>query len=162
MAWLDTGTTNMVEQRDIEVRGMERRTMKIIVRRSLCLLAALLPSTLAIVIYRLLLGYKIGKNVSLGFVLFDCRHLEIGDDSRLRHGTAFWRCGEVRIGEHVNVGSLNLFRGGKVIELGSYSQILRLNVLNAIPEHDAITNPESCFYLGHGAVVTAEDRKSVV
>jgi acetyltransferase-like isoleucine patch superfamily enzyme len=56
------------------------------------------------------------------------------------------------------VGPLNLFRGGERIELGDYSQVIRLNVINAIPEHDCTFNPDSSFYMGHGAVVTAEHR----
>jgi acetyltransferase-like isoleucine patch superfamily enzyme len=56
------------------------------------------------------------------------------------------------------VGPLNLFRGGERIELGDYSQVMRLNVINAIPEHDCTNDPDSSFFLGYGAVVTSEHR----
>ena len=49
---------------------------------------------------------------------------------------------------------LNLFRGGKIIQIGSYAAILRQNVMNSIldPEAANPTTPE--LILGDGVIVT--------
>jgi acetyltransferase-like isoleucine patch superfamily enzyme len=119
---------------------------------------ALLPGFLKKAIYRYGFGYRIGRNVKLGLVLLDCDELTIGDGSAIRHGTFFWRCGTVTLGQHVSIGWLNLFRGGESIVLEDYAQIIRLNVFNAIPDHDCTNHPVSAFHLGFGSVVTAEHR----
>jgi carbonic anhydrase/acetyltransferase-like protein (isoleucine patch superfamily) len=122
------------------------------------LVTVLLPGFLKKAIYRYGFGYHIGRNVRLGVVFLDCDELTIGDDTVIRHGTVFWRCGKVKMGKHVAIGWLNLFRGGESIVLDDYAQIIRLNVFNAIPDHDCINQPVSAFHLGFGSVVTAEHR----
>jgi acetyltransferase-like isoleucine patch superfamily enzyme len=119
---------------------------------------ALLPKALKRYLYRWFFGYRIGRRVRIGIVFLDCERLTIGDDTRIAHGTAFLRCGDVRIGNHVSIGPLNLFRGGDRIELADYSQVIRFNVINSIPENDCTNEPDSSFYLGYGSVVTAEHR----
>jgi acetyltransferase-like isoleucine patch superfamily enzyme len=121
-------------------------------------LAMLLPNFLKRVVYRFAFGFSFGKRVRIGFALLDCESLSIGDDTRIGHGTVFLRCGGVSIGANVVVGPLNLFRGGSRLELGDYSQVLRLNVINAIPDNDAVNEPESSFILGYGSVITSEHR----
>lgn len=122
------------------------------------MLLATLPGFLKNPLYRLVFGYRIGRRVRIGLAVLDCGALEIGDDVKIGHGTVFWRCGEVRIGSQVVIGPLNLFRGGERIELGDYAMVLRLNVINAIPEHDCVNEPRSVFRLGYGSVITAEHR----
>jgi acetyltransferase-like isoleucine patch superfamily enzyme len=85
-------------------------------------------------------------------------HLSVGDHSSISHGVLFLRCGNVRVGTHVNIGPCNIFRGGESIELNDYSQLLRLNVINAIPDNDCFNGPQSIFTLGYGSVLTAEHR----
>lgn len=121
-------------------------------------LTALLPGFIKRAVYRWCFGYKIGRNVRLGIALLDCQKLSVGDGTRIGHGVVFARCKNVTIGENVIIGSLNLFRGGENIIIGDYAQILRLNIINAIPEHDCIGEPDSTFNLSYGAVVTAEHR----
>ncbi|MBK9316899.1 MAG: hypothetical protein IPM55_22035 [Acidobacteria bacterium] len=36
--------------------------------------------------------------------------------------------------------------------------VLRLNVINAIPDHDCTNEPDSSFLVGYGSVITAEHR----
>jgi acetyltransferase-like isoleucine patch superfamily enzyme len=120
--------------------------------------AALLPGFLKRAVYRWCFGYRIGKNVRIGLAYLDCEQLEIGDHTRLGHGLVFWRCGKVRIGEYVSIGPLNIFRGGQRIEIDDWALVLRLNIINAIPENDCTNEPDSSFYLGYGSVVTAEHR----
>src|SRR5690349_14812835 len=116
---------------------------------------ALLPGFLKRPIYRWCFGYRLGARVKIGLTLLDCAQLIIGDEARIGHGVAFLRCGEVSIGSHVVIGALNIFRGGEAIHLGDWSQVLRANVINAIPDNDCINAPRSVFTLGYGAVVTS-------
>jgi len=127
-------------------------------RLAMLLLAAILPGPLKRCIYRWIFGYRIGRDVRIGFALLDCLHLSIGDHSSISHGVLFLRCGDARIGAHVNIGPCNIFRGGESIELGDYCQLLRLNAINAIPDNDCVNAPQSIFRLGYGSVITAEHR----
>jgi acetyltransferase-like isoleucine patch superfamily enzyme len=121
-------------------------------------LTALLPGFIKKAVYRWCFGYEIGRDVRIGVAFLDCAALTIGDRARIGHGAVFIRCGRVTIGRRAVVGPLNLFRGGIRIDLGDYSEVLRLNVINAIPDHDCTNQPESSFYLGYGSVITAEHR----
>jgi acetyltransferase-like isoleucine patch superfamily enzyme len=121
-------------------------------------LTSLMPGLLKRFVYRHLFGFRVGRRVRIGLALLDCASLSIGDDSKVGHGTAFLRCGDVSIGSHVEIGPLNLFRGGDRLQMGDYSQVLRLNVINAIPDNDVTPQPDSSFYLGYGSVITAEHR----
>jgi acetyltransferase-like isoleucine patch superfamily enzyme len=132
--------------------------MKRKLRLAMLLLAAILPGPLKRCVYRWIFGYQIGRKVRIGFALLDCAHLSIGDQSSISHGVLFLRCGNVRIGAHVDIGPCNIFRGGERIELSDYCQLLRLNAINAIPDNDCVNAPQSIFTLGYGSVVTAEHR----
>lgn len=127
-------------------------------RLAMLVLAAILPGPLKRCIYRWIFGYRIGRDVRIGFALLDCLHLSIGDHSSISHGVLFLRCGDARIGAHVNIGPCNIFRGGESIELGDYCQLLRLNAINAIPDNDCVNASQSIFRLGYGSVITAEHR----
>ncbi|MBI3650444.1 MAG: hypothetical protein HY231_05285 [Acidobacteria bacterium] len=122
------------------------------------LCAAVLPNILKRPVYRLCFGFRIGRNVRIGMAFLDCARLVIDDNARIATGVVFWQCGEVQIGKHAIIGWLNLFRGGKSIYLGDYSLVIRQNIINAIPDNDCTNNPDPSFYLGYGAVVTAEHR----
>lgn len=121
-------------------------------------LTALLPGFLKRPVYRLCFGYRIGRKVRIGVAVLDCAKLEIGDHASIAHGVVFLGCGDVKIGSHAGIGLLNLFRGGERIYLGDYALVIRLNVINAIPDNDCTNDPDSSFYLGYGSVVTAEHR----
>jgi acetyltransferase-like isoleucine patch superfamily enzyme len=132
--------------------------MRLRLRQFVLMLAALLPGILKRTLYRYVFGYKIGRNVHIGVAYLDCKTLKVGDNARIGHGVVCWRCGEVEIGRNVLIGPLNLLRGGDRIELNDWAQILRLNVINAIPDNDCVNQPDSSFYLGYGSVITAEHR----
>jgi acetyltransferase-like isoleucine patch superfamily enzyme len=119
---------------------------------------ALLPNFLKRTVYRRIFGFRIGSGVRIGLACLDCVKLTIGDNSTIAHGAVFLRCGDVAIGSNVRIGPANLFRGGDHLELGDYSQVLRLNVINAIPDNDASNQPDSSFYLGYGSIITSEHR----
>lgn len=119
---------------------------------------AILPGAMKRLVYRWCFGYRIAPTARIGLAYLDCRSLTVAEGGRIGHGTVFVQCGEVRIGARVEVGPLNLFRGGDRIELHDYAKVLRLNVINAIPDHDCVSTLDSTFSLGAGAVMTAEHR----
>jgi serine acetyltransferase len=127
-------------------------------RRLLLLAAAFLPLSIKRQIYRWGFGYRIGRGVAIGVAYLDCATLTVADGARIGHGVIFCCCGDVRIGRNAKIGPLTLVRGGARIELGDYSLVRQLNVINAIPGHDCINHPDSSFYLGYGAVITGEHR----
>jgi len=132
--------------------------MKRKLRLATLLMAAFLPGPLKRSFYRWVFGYQIGRKVRIGLALLDCAQLSVGDHSSISHGVLFLRCGNVRIGAHVNIGPCNIFRGGESIELNDYCQLLRLNAINAIPDNDCVNSPQAIFALGYGSVITAEHR----
>ena len=129
------------------------------VRRAALVATAIIPfQGLKRLIYRFGFGYRIEGSAYIGIAYMDCESLAIGRNSRVSHGAVFLGCGSVFIGENVQIGTANLFRGGELIELEDYSQVMRLNIINAIPDNDCVNAPASRFKLGYGSVITAEHR----
>ena len=122
------------------------------------LVVGLLPGFLKRPLYRLLFGFRIGRGVRIGLVLLDAREVEIGEGSRIGHLNALIRVGRFTAGRHVEVGSLNLIRGGEAVRLGDYATVMRFNVLNAIPDHDCTTSPVSELELGAGSIIVSGHR----
>jgi acetyltransferase-like isoleucine patch superfamily enzyme len=121
-------------------------------------LIALMPSALKRVLYRLAFGYRLGKDVRIGLSLLDADSLSLADGTRIGHFNAVLRVDHFASGRHVRVGSFNIVRGGARVSLGDYSEVMRLNVLNAIPDHDCTTEPESVLEVGPGTVITSGHR----
>jgi acetyltransferase-like isoleucine patch superfamily enzyme len=138
--------------------GKGRGRARLLVRRLGLVIAALSPGWVKRTIYRSFFGYQIASTARIGVAFLDCARLSIGAHTRIGNGTVFLGCGDVAIGSHVKIGPLNLFRGGKTIEIGDYGEFLRLNVVNAIPDHDCTNEPDSRFIMGYGSVVTSEHR----
>lgn len=139
-------------------RSRRRRGIRGKLRTLGLLGAALLPGPLKPWAYRFGFGYRIGRDVRIGIAILDCADLDVASHTRIGHGVAFVGCGNVTVGEHASIGPLNIFRGGDRIDLEPYSQVLRLNVINAIPDNDCVNETDSSFRLAFGAVVTAEHR----
>jgi carbonic anhydrase/acetyltransferase-like protein (isoleucine patch superfamily) len=123
-------------------------------RTILILSATLLPSRLAKLIFRRVLGYVVGENVRIGFAYVDCAELTIENGTRISHGVFFTKCGSVRIGKHVRIGPLNLFRGGRSITLEDYTTIQRLNHFNALISLPCTNDHISSLHLGYASLVT--------
>jgi acetyltransferase-like isoleucine patch superfamily enzyme len=126
-----------------------------LVRTFIAVCIALLPSPLKVLIYRHLFGYRIGQKTTIGCSLFvGVAGCDIGNDVTIGHFNVFFSVEQVRVGDHGRIGWLNLFRGGKLVELGAYTTILRRNVMNSIIDPDAAnpTTPE--LILGEGVVIT--------
>ena len=116
---------------------------------------ALLPSMLKIPLYRVLFGYKIGRGVRIGLSpIIGVRHLTIGDGTRIGWFNVFFRVDQIVLGRQVKIGFLNCFRGGRLIRIGDYSSILRMNTLNAIIDGDFISSIDPTLELGAGSVMT--------
>jgi carbonic anhydrase/acetyltransferase-like protein (isoleucine patch superfamily) len=129
-------------------------------RLRLALLAAIavLPGFLKKPLYRSLFGYRIGRAVRIGLVLLDAQEVDLGDGTEIGHLNLVTRVGSLVTGKSVRIGTLNIIRGGERVRLGDYAEVMRLNVLNAIPDHDCTTSPTSRLEIGPGAVVVSGHR----
>jgi acetyltransferase-like isoleucine patch superfamily enzyme len=127
-------------------------------RLATLVLIALMPSWLKRPVLRWLLGFKIGKGVTIGITILDCDSMVIGDGVKIGHFNAFFRVKDCRVGAHTRIGFGNIFRGGEMISIGPYCDILRFNEINAIPEPDLVNHAEPHFMLGAGSVIAASHK----
>jgi len=116
---------------------------------------ALLPSFLKRPTYRALFGYKIGKRVKIGLSIIDAAECRIDDDVQMGHLNVVIGVKKLVIGDHVRIGYLNIIRGGDEVSLGRYSEIIRMNEINSIPDPDVVNPTDPRFLLGDGSVITA-------
>ena len=115
---------------------------------------AVLPSFLMRPCYRLLFGYRVGKRVRIGFSIIDAGQCVIEDDVRIGHLNIVLGVGKLALADHVRIGHLNIIRGGEEVRLGRFSEIIRMNEINSIPDPDVVNPVEPCFSLGPGSVIT--------
>jgi acetyltransferase-like isoleucine patch superfamily enzyme len=127
-------------------------------RLGVLLAIAPLPSVLKRPLYRVLFGYRIGRGVKIGFSLLDATRVELGEGTRIGHLNLVTRVAELVTGRRVEIGSLNIIRGGERVSLGDYATVMRFNVLNAIPDHDCTTDPVSILDVGPGAIIVSGHR----
>ena len=130
------------------------RTVRLL---ALILLGAL-PNAIKKHLMRLLFGYRFGPNVKIGLAVLDAEHVSLGEGTVIGHLNLVTRVTTLNLGCYVRIGMLNIVRGGERVALGDYSEVMRLNVLNAIPDHDCTTTPESVLELGPGTVITSGHR----
>lgn len=117
-------------------------------------LIGVLPSLVKRPLYRLCFGYKIGKRVRIGLSIIDARACVIDDDVQIGHFNLMIGVGTLDIGDHVRIGHLNIIRGGAEVSLGRYSEIIRTNEINSIPDPDVVNATDPRFLLGAGSVIT--------
>ncbi len=129
-----------------------------LLRLAALVLVGLLPNLLKKPVYRLMFGYRFGPGVRIGLSLLDAQAVTLATGSRIGHLNAIVRVGQLQAGRHTRLGTLNIIRGGERVSLGDYSEVMRLNVLNAIPDHDCTTEPESVLEVGAGTVITSGQR----
>jgi acetyltransferase-like isoleucine patch superfamily enzyme len=115
---------------------------------------ALLPSLIKRPCYRLFFGYRIGKRVRVGLTIIDAANCQIDDDVQIGHLNVIVRVGRLSIGDHVRIGHLNVIRGGNEVTLGRYSELIRMNEINSIPDPDVVNEIDPRFLLGDGSIVT--------
>ena len=121
-------------------------------------LVGLLPNALKKPLYRVVFGYRFGSGVRIGLSLLDAEHVDLGEGTRIGHWNAIVRVGRFQTGRQARIGTLNVIRGGEHVRLGDYAEVMRLNVLNAIPDHDCTTEPQSVLEVGAGTVITSGHR----
>jgi acetyltransferase-like isoleucine patch superfamily enzyme len=117
-------------------------------------LFALFPSFLKRSLYRWFFGYKIGKRVRIGVSIIDAGECLIEDDVSIGHFNVVTRVQKLAIHDHVRIGHLNIIRGGSEVSLGRYSEIIRMNEINSIPDPEVVNEIDSRFLLGDGSIVT--------
>jgi acetyltransferase-like isoleucine patch superfamily enzyme len=127
-------------------------------RLALLAVIAVLPGFVKKPLYRGLFRYRIGRGVRIGLVILDADSVELGDGTEIGHLNLITRVGSFITGKSVRIGPLNIIRGGERVRLGDYAEVMRLNVLNAIPDHDCTTSPASRLEIGRGAVVVSGHR----
>ena len=127
-------------------------------RLALLAVVGLLPGPIKRPLYRALFGYRIGRGVRIGLVILDAEAVDLGDGTEIGHLNLITRVGSLVTGKSVRIGTLNIIRGGERVRLGDYAEVMRLNVLNAIPDHDCTTSPVSRLDIGAGAVVVSGHR----
>lgn len=121
-------------------------------------LVGCLPGFLKRGLYRLLFRYEIESDARIGLALIDADRVVIGAGCHIGHLTLVTRVGRLEMGRYAQVGHVNVIRGGERVCLGAYSNVMRFNVLNAIPDHDCTTEPESVLEVGAGSVITSGHR----
>jgi UDP-3-O-[3-hydroxymyristoyl] glucosamine N-acyltransferase len=127
-------------------------------RLALLAVVGLLPGPIKRPLYRALFGYRIGRGVRIGLVILDAEAVDLGDGTEIGHLNLITRVGSLVTGKSVRIGALNIIRGGERVRLGDYAEVMRLNVLNAIPDHDCTTSPVSRLEIGAGSVVVSGHR----
>jgi acetyltransferase-like isoleucine patch superfamily enzyme len=115
---------------------------------------ALLPSFLKRPAYRWLFSYQVGKRVRIGLCIIDAEECEIADDVFFGHLNAVIKVKKLVIGDHCRIGNLNIIRGGDEVNLGRYSEIIRLNEINSIPDPDVVNETDPRLLLGAGSIIT--------
>ncbi len=124
----------------------------------LLLFIAFLPSFLKRSLYRLFFGYKIGKNVRLGFSIIDANECVIDDNVSIGHLNALVGIDKLFIGDHTRIGHLNIIRGGDEVNIGRYCEIIRLNEINSIPNPIVVNEVDPRFILGNGSIITTSHK----
>ena len=116
---------------------------------------ALLPSFLKRPCYRWFFGYSIGPRVHVGLSIIDAAQCEIGADTTIGHLNVIIATASVTMADHVRIGHLNVIRGGDEVRLGRYSEIMRLNEINSIPDPEVVNPVDPRLLIGPGSIITA-------
>jgi acetyltransferase-like isoleucine patch superfamily enzyme len=117
-------------------------------------LFAPLPSCLKRSLYRWFFRYRIGKGVRIGISIIDAGECSIEDGVSIGHFNVVTRVEKLTIHDHVRIGHLNIIRGGSEVSLGRYSEIIRMNEINSIPDPEVVNEIDPRFLLGAGSIVT--------
>lgn len=155
MSVLDGGTRQF---RLVPVRARSFRSWRRVGRLAILVIVGLLPGVAKKTLYRIFFGYRFGSGVRVGISLLDAERLELGPGARVGHFNLLLRLGTLVAGPGVRIGHLNVIRGGEHVQLDGYAEVMRFNVLNAIPDHDCTTDPESVLRVGAGTVIVSGHR----
>src|SRR5215831_6336631 len=123
-------------------------------RLALLVMVGLLPSFLMRPCYRFVFGYRVGKRVRFGFSIIDARQCTIEDDASFGHFNLVLGVRKFTVGDHVRVGHLNVIRGGDEVRIGRYSDIIRFNEINSIPDPEVVNPVDPTLVVGPGTIIT--------
>jgi acetyltransferase-like isoleucine patch superfamily enzyme len=123
----------------------------------LCIFAVF-PSFIKKTLLRWFFGYRIGKRVRIGLSVIDARQCEIGDDVSIGHLNVVMLVQKLVIKDHARIGHLNIIRGGDEVLLGRYSEIIRMNEINSIPDPEVVNPTDPSFLLGDGSIITTSHK----
>jgi acetyltransferase-like isoleucine patch superfamily enzyme len=135
-------------------RAAPPRGLMMRLRLLMLAVVALLPSFLKRPLYRLFFGYRIGKRVHIGLSIIDAKECTIEDDVCIGSLNIFIGIKKLSLGDHVRIGHLNIIRGGDEVRLARYSELIRMNEINSIPDPDVVNPVEPRFLLGAGSIIT--------
>ena len=90
----------------------------------------------------------------MGFSIIDAANCQIGDESRIGHLNLIIGVDHLNLGDHVRIGFLNIIRGGDEVNLDRYSELIRMNEINSIPDPDVVNPVDPRFSLGAGSIIT--------
>ena len=90
----------------------------------------------------------------IGLSIIDAGECEIDDDVSIGHLNVVTRVQKLIVKDHVRIGHLNIIRGGDLVSLGRYSEIIRLNEINSIPDPEVVNPIDPTLILGDGSIVT--------
>ena len=127
-------------------------------RLIIALLLVPFPSFLKVWAYRIIFGYKIGRQVKIGLSAIVADKCTIGDRSRIGHFNLFYRNQDLRIGSDVIVGFANRVFGGKVVDIGDKCHIFRFNEINSILDPLVLGDFDPRLELGEGSVITVNHK----
>jgi acetyltransferase-like isoleucine patch superfamily enzyme len=80
-------------------------------------------SALRVFLLRMLVGYSIGKNVTIGKIFISGDKVTIGDNVFIANNN-FFSCKEINIGNETKIQSGNGFIGGGIFTIGTNSRII--------------------------------------
>jgi acetyltransferase-like isoleucine patch superfamily enzyme len=92
--------------------------------------------------------------VRIGLSIIDSVGCEIGDDTRIGHLNVVIGVQHLMLGDHVRIGHLNIIRGGDEVIFGRYSELIRMNEINSIPDPDVVNPVDSRIVIGPGSIIT--------
>lgn len=116
------------------------------------------PSVVKLPIYRRVFGFQIASGARVGCSVLDVDHLALESGAHIGHGNFLTGTRRVTLGLGAAIDHLNIVRGGDEVVLEDYARVMRLNVLNSIPDNDADKPTSPSLHLGKGACVVSGHR----
>lgn len=116
------------------------------------------PSIFKVFVYRYFYRFKIGKNVKIGLSFFNPSMCEIGDRVKIGHFNFISKMKQLKCGNDVIIGHLNIILGGDLVDIGDGSHIVRSNEINSIINPLATGSPTPELILGERVIITVKHK----
>ena len=116
------------------------------------------PSFIKLPVYRHLFGFGIAPGVKIGCSVLDVEELSLARGARIGHANILTGTKRVVLGVESAIDHLNIVRGGDEVVLEDYAWVMRLNVLNSIPDNDCETATDPRLHIKKGACIVSGHR----